>query len=39
VTSARDGLGLTDDDPRADGSVLAITGLGVRGLPSTPFAG
>ena len=39
VTSAREGLGLADDDPCADGSVLAVTGLGVRGLRSGQFAG
>jgi sugar lactone lactonase YvrE len=37
VTSARDGLELADDAP--DGSVFAITGLGVTGLPVSGFAG
>jgi len=39
VTSARDGLGLADDDPAADGSVLAIMGTGGRGVLAVPFAG
>ncbi len=36
VTSARDGLDLGDSDP--DGSVFAVTGLGVSGQPGTVFA-
>jgi len=39
VTSAREGLGLADDDPAPDGSVLSITGTGARGVASVPFAG
>lgn len=39
VTSAREGLGLTDDDPALDGSVLAFTDLGMAGLPTVAFAG
>lgn len=37
VTTAREGLDLDEDD--AAGSVLAVRGLGVHGLPSRPFAG
>lgn len=37
VTTAREGLDLADD--HAAGSVLAVRGLGVRGLRSRPFAG
>lgn len=39
VTSAREGLGLADDDPAPDGSVLSVTGTGARGMASVPFAG
>lgn len=37
VTSAREGLDLSDDD--AAGSVYAVYGLGVRGRPATTFGG
>jgi sugar lactone lactonase YvrE len=37
VTSAREGL--EPDPARPDGSILAIRGLGVRGLPMTRFGG
>lgn len=37
VTTAREGLDLAEDD--VAGSVLVVRGLGVRGLPSRPFAG
>jgi sugar lactone lactonase YvrE len=37
VTSAREGMDLSDDD-RA-GSVFAVRGLGVRGLPTPAFQG
>jgi sugar lactone lactonase YvrE len=37
VTSAREGLDLADDSP--DGSVFALTDLGVDGLPAEPFSG
>ncbi|MFJ6569710.1 SMP-30/gluconolactonase/LRE family protein [Streptomyces sp. NPDC091292] len=37
VTSAREGLDLTEDDPA--GSVFAVDHVGVVGLPSTAFAG
>jgi sugar lactone lactonase YvrE len=39
ITSAREGLGLADDDPAPDGSVLSVTGTGARGVSSVPFAG
>jgi sugar lactone lactonase YvrE len=37
VTSAREGLDLGEQDPA--GSVLAVRGLGVHGLPATRFGG
>jgi sugar lactone lactonase YvrE len=37
ITSAREGLDLSDNDPA--GSVLAVDRLGVVGMPSTAFAG
>ncbi|GIH18605.1 gluconolactonase [Rugosimonospora africana] len=37
ITSAREGLDLSDDDPA--GSVFAVTRPGAVGTPSTPFAG
>jgi sugar lactone lactonase YvrE len=37
VTTAREGLEVEPTD--VAGSVLAVTGLGVRGLPSRPFQG
>jgi sugar lactone lactonase YvrE len=37
VTSARDGLDLPERDPA--GSVFAVRGLGVRGLPAARFRG
>ncbi|MFE6738651.1 SMP-30/gluconolactonase/LRE family protein [Streptomyces tubercidicus] len=37
VTSAREGLDLAENDPA--GSVFAVHGLGVRGLPATRFRG
>jgi sugar lactone lactonase YvrE len=37
VTSAREGLDLAADDP--DGSVFALAGLGVAGLPPAVFGG
>jgi hypothetical protein len=37
VTTARQGLDLAPDD--IAGSVLAIRGLGVTGMPSTKFGG
>ncbi|MFE7215331.1 SMP-30/gluconolactonase/LRE family protein [Streptomyces sp. NPDC001698] len=37
VTTAREGLDL--DSSRPDGSVLAVRGLGARGLPMTRFGG
>lgn len=39
ITSARDGLGLSADDPRADGSILTLPDPGTAGLPATAFAG
>jgi sugar lactone lactonase YvrE len=39
VTSAREGLGLADDDPALDGSVLAFTAVGATGLPTVAFQG
>jgi sugar lactone lactonase YvrE len=38
VTTAREGLGPAVSG-EADGSILAVSGLGVTGLPSIPFAG
>jgi sugar lactone lactonase YvrE len=37
VTSAREGMRLAEDDPA--GSVFAVRGLGVRGLPTPAFEG
>jgi sugar lactone lactonase YvrE len=37
VTSATEGMAVGPDDP--SGSVFAVTGLGVRGLPSQRFGG
>ncbi|MEV0408850.1 SMP-30/gluconolactonase/LRE family protein [Actinoallomurus sp. NPDC050550] len=37
VTTAREGLDLEEEDPA--GSVLAVRGLGARGLPATRFGG
>lgn len=37
VTSAREGLDVPDDDPA--GSVFAVRGLGIRGLPTPKFEG
>lgn len=39
VTSARGGLGLAPDDDSPDGSVLAISGVGVTGTPVGWFGG
>jgi sugar lactone lactonase YvrE len=39
VTSAREGLGLPDDDPAPDGSVLCLDGTGARGMSTAAFSG
>jgi sugar lactone lactonase YvrE len=39
VTSAREGLGLPDDDPAPDGSVLCLDGTGARGMSTAAFGG
>jgi sugar lactone lactonase YvrE len=39
ITSAREGLGLADDDPAPDGSVLCVEGIGARGMHTAAFGG
>jgi sugar lactone lactonase YvrE len=39
VTTAREGLDVALPDTAVDGSVLAVSGLGVTGLPSVRFGG